>query len=819
MRIPLDYYRILGLPIQASTEQLQQAYRDRVQQLPRREYSELTIEARRQLLDEAYGVLSDPEQRSAYDANFFTKTYASDTPQRTESPTAVTASVEPTAYPEPPSIDITDEEFLGSLLILQELGEYELVLHLGRSYLSSSSTEIETGRFGEPKIARADMVLTVALACLELGREQWQQRRYEEAAETLDGGQELLLREGLFAGVRGEIQSDLYKLRPYRILELLALPLEETQERRKGVLLLQEMLVERGGIDGAGNDQSGLNKENFLRFIQQLRVYLTSAEQQALFEEEARRPSAVATYLAVYALLARGFTQRQPELIQRAKVLLMRLGKRQDVYLEQSICALLLGQTEEASRAMDLSGEYEALAFIRENSQGAPDLLPGLCLYSERWLQEEVFPHFRDLLEQQVALKDYFADDRVQTALETLPKDTEATNEWEAIATERISTPAASPATTQAEREAISRLKTQMQRTQALIESRLSTQTGSGSGTDLPSTSSTPLSGTAEATLSALLGKAGATMAQTPMTTAERLTNGSIGAPNQTETYPGEGMPAASVGTPIGESVTFDQGASLRQPTPSGGATTAALQHRTGGASTRRGRRGRDNRWLNQNLENLSRGWRNLVSPAGTGSKAAKQKRLILLLGGVLGIGVLLLVLIQAIGAINRNLQQARSPVKGEQLAISLDKSLTEPTAIARDPLTASGPITEEVAQQVIQTWLDRKKEAFGSDHEIERLAQILVNPALSRWEAIARTARRNNWHREFEHTIENNSIQIPQGDENQAKVEAQVREVAKHYRGERLVRRESYDSNLRVRYDLVRQNGQWFIRDMTVLK
>ncbi|MFB2982666.1 IMS domain-containing protein [Microseira sp. BLCC-F43] len=820
MRIPLDYYRILGLPIQASTEQLQQAYRDRVQQLPRREYSEIAILARKQLLDEAYGVLSDPEQRSAYDASFFTKTYASDSPQRTESPTtAAAASVEPNAYPEPPSIDISDEEFLGALLILQELGEYELVLHLGRSYLSSSSTEIETGRFGEPKIARADMVLTVALACLELGREQWQQRRYEDAAATLDGGQELLLREGLFAGVRGEIQSDLYKLRPYRILELLALPLEETQERRKGVLLLQEMLVERGGIDGAGNDQSGLNKENFLRFIQQLRVYLTSAEQQALFEEEARRPSAVATYLAVYALLARGFTQRQPELIGRAKVLLMRLGKRQDVYLEQSICALLLGQTDEASRALELSGEYEALAFIREHSQGAPDLLPGLCLYSERWLQEEVFPHFRDLAEQQVSLKDYFADDRVQTALESLPKDTEATNQWEAIATDRISTPAASPSTTQAEREAIERLKSQMQRTQALIESRLSTQIGANIKTDLPRTSSTPLSGSGEATLSALLGKAGASMPPTPLPTAERVANGSIGAANQTETYPGEGMPASSVGAPIRESVTFAPGASLRQPTPPGGATTAALQHRPGGSSTRRGRRGRTNRWLKQKLENLSRGWRNLVSPAANSSKAAKQKRLILLLGGVLGIGVLLFLLIQAIGALNRNLQQARSPVKREQLEVSLDKSLLEPSAIARDRLTAPGPITEEVAQQVIQTWLDRKKEAFGSNHEIERLAQILVNPALARWEAIARTARRNNWHREFEHTIENNSIQIPQGDANQAKVEAQVREVAKHYRGERLVQRESYDSNLRVQYDLVRQNGRWFIRDMTVLK
>ena len=161
--------------------------------------------------------------------------------------------------------------------------------------------------------------------------------------------------------------------------------------------MLRDMLQERGGIDGSGDDGSGLGIDDFLRFVQQLRGYLNSQEQQTLFESEALRPSAVATYLAVYALLARGFAQHQPSLITRAKRMLMRLGSRQDVHLEQAVCALLLGQTEEASRALELSQEYEPLAFIREHSQSAPDLLPGLCLYSEHWLQDEVFPHFRDL--------------------------------------------------------------------------------------------------------------------------------------------------------------------------------------------------------------------------------------------------------------------------------------------------------------------------------------------------------------------------------------------------------------------------------------
>jgi hypothetical protein len=422
VRIPLDYYRILGLPIQATAEQLQQAHRDRTLQLPRREFSETAIAARRELIDEAFAVLSDPTQRQAYDANFLTRSY--DLPDETktnledglENGIAYTStSLEPVdLYTS--SIEIQDHQWVGALLILLEMGEYELVIKLGRPYLGNHSYET-----GNSEIIAADITLTVALACLELGREQWQQGRYENAAEALATGKDVLLQAGLFANIRGEMYSDLSKLRPYRILELVALPEDHKAEREQGLMLLSDMLEEREGMDGTGDDQSGLSMDDFLRFIQQLRSYLTSAEQHALFEKESRRPSAVATYLAVYALLARGFAQRQPGLVRRAKQMLTRLGSRQDVHLEQAVCALLLGQTEEASLALDLSQEIESIAFIREHSQGSPDLLPGLCLYSERWLQNEVFPHFLDLAQKQASLKEYFADEDVQAYLEELP--------------------------------------------------------------------------------------------------------------------------------------------------------------------------------------------------------------------------------------------------------------------------------------------------------------------------------------------------------------------------------------------------------------
>lgn len=425
MLIPLDYYRILGLPIQATPQQLQQAYHDRTRQIPRHEYSQVAVGTRQQLIDEAYKTLGDPQARQVYDASFLAKSYGVSVPLAMEGP----GDRHTTGTP---NIDIDDRQLVGALMLLQELGEYEIVLNLGYPHLSNP-TDIQMGRFGEPQLALADILLTVVLAYLELGREQWQQGQSEAAATSLKIGQELLLHHGLFASLRGEIQSDLYKLRPYRILELLAHADPEGVPHRQGLQLLRGMLKEREGIDGRGDDRSGLSVEDFLRFIQQLRVHLSSREQLDLFESEARRPSAVATYLAAYALMATGFAHRRPEAIQRASLLLRRLGSRQDVYLEQAVCALLLGQTAAACETLERSQEHDTLTLIQEQSQGSPDLLPGLCAYSEHWLQTEVLPHFRDLATCDSSLKDYFADPRVQQALEALPEEAPQPNEWSVV--------------------------------------------------------------------------------------------------------------------------------------------------------------------------------------------------------------------------------------------------------------------------------------------------------------------------------------------------------------------------------------------------
>ncbi|BAZ85383.1 IMS domain-containing protein [Dolichospermum compactum] len=758
MRIPLDYYRILGLPLAANEEQLRQAYSDRIVQLPRREYSTTSISSRKKLIEEAYMVLLNTDKRKAYDQLYLAHVY---TPNKN----ADTVSQENLVDTNPKdqdaqslSIEITPERFVGSLLILQELGEYELVLKLGRPYLVNKPSPIslktghhatQTETLENPDLP--DIILTVSLACLELGREEWQQGHYENAAISLETGEELLAREGIFPSVRAEMTADLYKLRPYRILELLALPQTQLPKRRQGLELLQSILEDRGGIDGTSNDQSGLNIDDFLRFIQQIRHYLTVSEQHKLFELESKRPSAVATYLAVYSLIARGFAQRQPALIRQAKQLLMQLGKRQDVHLEQSLCALLMGQTEEATRVLELSQEYEALAFIREKSQDSPDLLPGLCLYSEQWLQQEVFPHFRDLAKQQASLKEYFADRQVQAYLESLPNDAQITNEWAVINHQSFPQPDIHHSnhhnnTTQTP-QYYQPLNPQLPKTRP----RLQPESSQGS---IPrwNHSSTD-------------GNAGNQLSQIPLTAAN---------PNR-RTHPVNDHP------------------------------TAATSHQP---PKRRRRKPTAN--------NLPRGF--IQSQTNFLSSLDPKTRLVWLVFFSLGGVLIFSLLVSTTFGLVKNIFFPSPSLKGEQLAIQLNQPpINIPDPNSEPEATNNEELTKETAKEVIETWLSAKTSALGQNHDIDGLKEILTGPVLSQWQSVAQQEQEDNRYRQYKHNVEVVAFSKKGTDQNYVSVDAKVQEVTKFYQNSQ--QKKSSNENLRVRYDLVRKEGKWLIQKMSVIQ
>lgn len=339
-----------------------------------------------------------------------------------------------------PTIEISPKLLVGALIILQELAEYEQVIRLGNQYLNDSvyinqfKTELASHQSSQTNLAsaannsisnginpRKDIVLAMTLSYLELGREKWRIQDYETAACSAEMGFNLLQQEELFYMLQEELTTDLYKLRPYRILDLLANNPANSPQRATGVELLKEMLQQRQGIEGKGEDYSGLKFDKFLGFIQQVRNYLTTTEQIELFETEAKRASFVGTYLAMYALLAQGYATKQPNLILKAQAMLKVLREGQEeVHWEQAVCSLLLGQTQEAQNAIEQSQEKATVELIRQYSQNSPDLLPGLCFYGEKWLLREVLSQFRDLENCQVTLDQYFADQKVQRYLDQL---------------------------------------------------------------------------------------------------------------------------------------------------------------------------------------------------------------------------------------------------------------------------------------------------------------------------------------------------------------------------------------------------------------
>jgi curved DNA-binding protein CbpA len=763
VRIPLDYYRILGLPLAASDEQLRQAYSDRIVQMPRREYSQAAISSRKQLIEEAYVVLSDPKERSSYDQLYLAHAYDPDgTASRTvtvENRPQSSSGVDTQSL----SIEITQDELVGALLILQDLGEYEIVLKLGRPYLvNKSGTSAKTGNHVAREQAaespdRPDIVLTIALACLELGREQWQQGHYENAANSLETGQEVLSREGLFVSVQEEIQADLYKLRPYRILELLALSEVKTAERRQGLELLQNILDDRGGIDGNGHDESGLNIDDFLRFIQQLRNHLTVAEQHKLFEAESKRPSAVATYLAVYALIARGFAQRQPALIHQAKQMLMRLGKRQDVHLEQSLCALLLGQTEEATRVLELSQEYEALAFIREKSQDSPDLLPGLCLYGEQWLQHEVFPHFRDLAKQKASLKDYFAEPKVQAYLEALPRDAETTNEWAVINRQSFSP----PQTNTNRRRNSTGVARQFHPNSAPDPELPGTPTRERPEYSRSSSPSWNLSATPPASASS----------NTPETSTPRMPTAERTARGSNQNLNGSGHISVS-------------------------ANTQKRRRRKPSVSTSRNQESPQRHIFARTLEGKTRlVWTVFASLAA--------------------ILVFWLLISTTFGWV-KNIFYPRPYLQGEQLIVEINQPpilIPDANSTLQPP---EGTLTNATAEEIIRSWLSTKATALGPNHDVESLQRILTGSALSQWRLIAQQDQKDNRYRTYEHSLKVESIDKIESNPDHAVVEATVKEATQYYQYGQM--KKSSDESLRVRYDLMRREGVWRIQGMSIV-
>jgi hypothetical protein len=784
VRIALDYYRILSVPVKATSAQLEQACNDRLLQQPRREYSEQAVAARQQLIQYSYQVLSNSDQRASYDAQFLLNMQPLATPELIEKSESV-AETETQGVAEEltqesvaqanPTIEISANQIVGALLILQELGEYETVLRLGIDEFNSRELK-QRKQQPENELAldktQEDLILVLTLAYMELGREQWHRREYENAALSGKLGIELLQQKSLFPHLQAELEQDLSKLRPYRVLELISRNPTNSAARTEGFKLLQSMLIQRQGIEGKGEDLSGLNFDQFLCFVQQLRTYLNSAEQQELFDNQSQEKSAIANYLAVYALLGRGFSLKQPELVLRAQRKLDYLSEKQDVSWEQAIAALLLGHTEKAIYKLKNSPDPSQLQQVQQHALDSSDLLPGLCFYGEQWLLQDVLSQFSDLSVTELTLKEYFADQQVQAYLEQLapPTIAQTTGNQESV-------------TQAAGQNSKAKAETANLKIMSLWRNIFSKE---------------------KSTEKSTVGASHVAFAQQEMTAARGNEHkGSATATIERERHQAttsSGFNSLSRPAPISAQNTHHQSKSSPRKSlalPLDPKNARAVPESVIQRTQKKARDKKSGNKKKRSPETIWRGWLLIIS-------------FILGIGTISYLGMKLLI-----SSPNKTASEAELAIALNQPSVEIPPKKTQSVVVQPDPQLT---LTQQ-SQQAIQGWLSSKSAAFGQEHQIDRLDSVLAEPFLTTWRASAKTYQQKNIYREYEHNVIMRSAKVDPNDQNKATVEAEVKETAKHYQSGQLDNAQSYDDNLLVRYQLIRQGEKWLIQQAEVLK
>lgn len=825
MRIPLDYYQILGVP-ESNLSELEQAYQDRLLQLPRQEYSETAIESRKQLIAVAYQILSDPLQRAQYEA-----THVSYTIDDSDC-TLEQASEAATAFQSRPELDIAPEHFLGGLLILFERGEYEEINsicmpYLGNNGRSSNSgnlhphstsvnshqelapdpnslsiaTLAQTANSNQLAVLKPDIVLAMVSSFWELGEREWRDGCHEEAVIHYETAKQILRQEDLFPQIQGELDRRIDRLRPYLIASLVSLPLDRHEQRQQGINFLEELLESACTNEVKCQERFALNSESTIPFIHENLPYLTAAEQRNLFSQLARNSHQLGsealnvmqlacTYLHIHALIAQGFAYHNPQLIYTAQQILhYRLSQRIDVTIEQAICALLLGQTEQADRILSTATESAALVVIRQQSQGLPNLLRGLCWYIESWLKDEAFPCFRDLVTSDPSLDAYFNDRDVQEFADRLPTADLNVASWAASSPQLIEVPPSGD------------LSGSIDVTQSDLPLEDTAAVTSGANVRRPNSLNTVPSvdrlGTGIVTPAVRVEQSPPPIPPEPLSPEEpdnniiqleheRQRRRSLPTARTIEgeleqTYPAEQIQSAIAPDPSSQLVT---------PTTSG-------------------------RLVATNATSA------IVRPRRTRRKPHIPRILLVVAGGgscLWGIG-------WAVNETIQNFTPAESTI-APVASTSSPRSIQTPSAVESLPTTTKpkpvlvSSLTTDTAQKIVEKWLSTKTKSLSKEYQIAQLKEVLVEPALSSTLERAQTAKAEGIHWQYEHrNIGVSSISQANPQASSATIQARVTEDAKYYQGGRFNPDRSYSKQLLVQYALVRQKDGWYIKDMDVIK
>jgi ARC6-like, IMS domain len=846
VRIPLDYYQILGVP-ENNLSGLEQAYHDRLLQLPRQEYSDAAIDSRKQLITTAYQVLVDPDRRAEYAATQLSAALAEG-----ESASPLYCRRE---------LDIATEHFLGGLLILFEQGEYEEINSICMPYLGNNGRNSNSGSLHphaqmslstsgnlrgdlvnniDPAILaklkhtvngahiiplKPDIVLAMVSSFYELGEREWSDGCYEEAVIHYETAKKILVQEDIFPQIQGQIDLKLDRLRPYRISFLVSLALDRLEQRGQGIQFLEELLESACTNELKCHERFGLDSERTIEFIYKNLPYLTAAEQRNLFSQVARdshQPGSeplngmqvACTYLHVHALIVQGFAYRNPQLIYTAQQILeYRLSKRWNVAIEQSICALLLGQKDEATQILATANESAALLVIRQQSNGLGSPIRGLCFYVESWFKDEAFPCFRDLVNVgDPSLEAYFNNRDVQDFADRIPAADGDIAGWATSSPQLIEVPPSGD---------LSGTVYLKQPDSELLTTANSAASGTIS-TSKPLPTSIPTGSLSS--LNQVWQPQSDRLGDGPIAPAVRVDRQSPIPTEQPETLL---LPVAPVEVDAPNVIQLERERTRRRshPTartidgqfeqPDQGTRPSLLTAETSGELATVAKSGVLVR------RNLGSG--NLVRPRKIRRRANIPRILLVGTGAVVSVwGATVLAT-----AIGREVPGAWGKVMAMFSAPtgSVATTAVKPTNPAKSPPTAptktasTGLLTNDVALATVKTWLGNKTKSLDQGYQTAQLKDILVDPALSNTIARSKAAKGSSIHWKYQHqNVAVSSITHANPLANVATIQVKVDEKAQYYQGNELDLSNSYSKQLVVEYNLFRQQDRWYIKDMRVV-
>lgn len=397
MDLPIDHFRLLGVSPSAEPEAILRRLETRCDSPPDQGFTHEALLQRADLLRRSADLLTDPADRAEYEAALL---------RLSESHPNGTVGLD---LP-------TSSEVAGLILLWEAHGALEAFQLARQGLQPPQAPALGSGR-------EADLTLLAALACRDAALEEQDQRRYESAAQLLIDGIQLQQRMGKLPDQQHQLEDTLQGLTPFRILDLLSRDLGDQDSHQRGLTLLDELVVARGGLEAADVDvdQPGsLSQDDFESFFHQIRRFLTVQEQIDLFSRWFEGGAADAGFLTVLALTAAGFSRRKPEFLEQARDRMQTLANADLDPMPLLGCLdLLLGNVKDADRHFAVLRDPDLQAWFL-NHPG--DRLAAQCEYCRAWLERDVLPGYRDVDASGADLDAWFADRDVQGFVDRLDR-------------------------------------------------------------------------------------------------------------------------------------------------------------------------------------------------------------------------------------------------------------------------------------------------------------------------------------------------------------------------------------------------------------